>query len=67
VVSFAADEAWDAILGVKTTEAGTVAAVPSASSFVLLENEEQFIRPASPTTFLFLIRNQIVITCISLS
>jgi hypothetical protein len=26
VVSFAADEAWDALLGVKTTEAGTVAA-----------------------------------------
>jgi hypothetical protein len=23
VVSFAADEAWDALLGVKTTEAGT--------------------------------------------
>jgi hypothetical protein len=36
------------------------AAVPSASSFVLLENEEQFIRPASPTAFLFLIRNQIL-------
>jgi hypothetical protein len=33
--------------------------VPSSSSFVLLENEQQFIRPASPTTFLFLIRNQI--------
>jgi hypothetical protein len=44
VVSFAADEAWDALLGVKTAEAGTVGAVvPSASSFVLLENEEQFI------------------------
>jgi hypothetical protein len=43
------------------------AAVPSASSFVLLENEEQFIHPASPTTFLFLIRNQIFVTCISLS
>jgi hypothetical protein len=34
------------------------AAVPSASSFVLLDNEEQFIRPASPTTFLFVISNQ---------
>jgi hypothetical protein len=34
------------------------AAVPSASSFVLLENEEQFIRPASLTAFLFLIRNK---------
>jgi hypothetical protein len=44
VVSFAADEAWDALLGVKTAEAGTVGAVvPSASFFVLLENEEQFI------------------------
>jgi hypothetical protein len=26
VVSFAADEAWDALLGVKTAEAGTAAA-----------------------------------------
>jgi hypothetical protein len=61
VVSFAADEAWDALLGVKTTEAGTAGtAVPSASSFVLLENEEQFIRPASPTTFLFFIHNLIL-------
>jgi hypothetical protein len=67
VVSFAADEAWDALLGVKTVEAGTAAVVPSASPFVLLENEEQFIRPASPTTFLFLICNQIFVTCISLS
>jgi hypothetical protein len=38
------------------------AAVPSASSFVILENEEQFIRPASPTTFLFLIRSQNFVT-----
>jgi hypothetical protein len=68
VVSFATDKAWDALVGVKTAEAGTAgAAVPSASSFVLLENEEQFIRPASPTTFLFLIRSQIFVTCISLS
>jgi hypothetical protein len=42
------------------------AAVPSASSFVLLENEEQFIRPA-PMTFLFLIYSQIFVTCISSS
>jgi hypothetical protein len=52
VVSFAADEAWDALLGVKTAKAGTAgaaaAAVPSASSFVILENEEQFICLASP-------------------
>jgi hypothetical protein len=41
------------------------AAVPSASSFVLLENEEQFIRPESPTVFLFLIRYQIFVACIS--
>jgi hypothetical protein len=41
------------------------AAVPSASSFVLLENEEQFIHLASPMAFLFLIRNQIFVTCIS--
>jgi hypothetical protein len=27
VVSFAADEAWDALLGVKTAEAGTTVAV----------------------------------------
>jgi hypothetical protein len=39
------------------------AAVPSASSFILLENEEQFIRPVSPTTFPFLICNQIFVTC----
>jgi hypothetical protein len=43
------------------------AAMPTASSFVLLENEEQFIRPASPTAFLFLIRNQIFVACISSS
>jgi hypothetical protein len=69
VVSFAADEAWDAILGVKTAEAGTTVAtaVPSASSFVPLEKEEQFICPASLKTFLFLIRNQIFVTCISTS
>jgi hypothetical protein len=68
VVSFAADEAWDVLLGVKIAEAGTVAvAVPSASSFVLLDNEEQIICPASPTTFPFSIHNQNFVTCISLS
>jgi hypothetical protein len=36
------------------------AAVPFASSFVLLENEEQFIHPTSPMTFLFLISKQIL-------
>jgi hypothetical protein len=62
VVSFATAEASDSLLGVKTAEAGTAGAataVPSASSFVLLEIEEQFIRPASPTIFPFLTRNQI--------
>jgi hypothetical protein len=54
VVSFAADEAWDALLGVKTAEAGTtVAAVPSASSFVLLENEEHFTVPCRRQHFSF--------------
>jgi hypothetical protein len=57
VVSFAADKARDALLGVKAGEAGTTA---SASSSVLLENGEQFIRPALPIAFLFLIRNQIL-------
>jgi hypothetical protein len=37
MVSFAADEAWDALLGVKTAEAGMKAAVPSTSSFVLFK------------------------------
>jgi hypothetical protein len=36
------------------------AAVPFTSSCVLLENEEKFIRVASPTAFLFLICNQIL-------
>jgi hypothetical protein len=35
VVSFAADEAWDAILGVKSAEAGTAAAGYSALYFLL--------------------------------
>jgi hypothetical protein len=67
VVSFAADEAWDALMWVKTAKAGTIAAGDGAlsSSFVLLENEEQFIRLVLPTTFLFLIRNKIIVTCIS--
>jgi hypothetical protein len=37
VVSFAANEAWDALLGVKTAEAGTtVAAVGGGALFFLL-------------------------------
>jgi hypothetical protein len=35
VVSFAADEAWDALLGVKTAEAGTAAAGDGALCFLL--------------------------------
>jgi hypothetical protein len=35
MVSFAADEAWDAILGLKTAEAGTTAAGDSALCFLL--------------------------------
>jgi hypothetical protein len=53
MVSFAADEAWDALLGVKTAEAGTTAAAGSGALCFLLcsiqmtvgqfySNEEQF-------------------------
>jgi hypothetical protein len=35
VVSFAADEAWDALLGVKTAEMGTVAAASVAGGGAL--------------------------------
>jgi hypothetical protein len=35
VVSFAADEAWDALLRVRTTEAGTAAAGGGALCFLL--------------------------------
>jgi hypothetical protein len=35
VVSFATDEAWDAILGVKTAEAGTAVAGGGALCFLL--------------------------------
>jgi hypothetical protein len=36
VVSFAADETWDALLGVKTTEAGTAAAVAGSGALCFL-------------------------------
>jgi dihydrofolate reductase len=36
VVSFAADEAWDALLDVKTTEAGTTTAVVGGSALCFL-------------------------------
>jgi hypothetical protein len=55
VVSFATDEAWDALLGVKTAEAGTTGATAGGGalcfllySHLVLENEEQFICPESP-------------------
>jgi hypothetical protein len=35
VVSFASNEAWDALLGVKTAKAGTAAAASGALSFLL--------------------------------
>jgi hypothetical protein len=36
VVSFAADEAWDALLGVKTAEVGTVAAAAGGGALCFL-------------------------------
>jgi hypothetical protein len=36
VVSFAADEAWDALLGVKTAEAGTTAATAGGGALCFL-------------------------------
>jgi hypothetical protein len=36
VVSFAADEAWDALLGVKTSEAGTMAATVGGGALCFL-------------------------------
>jgi hypothetical protein len=36
VVSFAADEAWDALLGVKTAEAGTTAAEAGGGALCFL-------------------------------
>jgi hypothetical protein len=65
VVSFAANETWDALLGVKTTEAGTAgAAAGGGALYFLLCSiiEWRTIYPsrvaASPMKFLFLIRNQ---------
>jgi hypothetical protein len=72
VVSFATDEAWDALFGVKTAEVGTtvVAADGGALCFLLcFIGECRTVCPShvSPTAFLFLIRNQIFVTCISTS
>jgi hypothetical protein len=36
VVSFASDEAWDALLGVKTAEAGTAAAAAGGGALCFL-------------------------------
>jgi hypothetical protein len=36
VVSFAVDESWDALLGVKTAEAGTVAAAAGSGALCFL-------------------------------
>jgi hypothetical protein len=36
VVSFVADEAWDALLGVKTAEAGTTAAATGSGALCFL-------------------------------
>jgi hypothetical protein len=36
VFSFAADEAWDALLGVKTAEAGTAAAAAGSGALCFL-------------------------------
>jgi hypothetical protein len=36
VVSFASDEAWDALLGVKTAEAGTTAAAAGGGALYFL-------------------------------
>jgi Na+-transporting NADH:ubiquinone oxidoreductase subunit NqrF len=36
VVSFAADEAWDALLGVKTTEAGTATSAAGGGALCFL-------------------------------
>jgi hypothetical protein len=36
VVSFSTDEAWDALLGVKTAEAGTVAAAAGGGALCFL-------------------------------
>jgi hypothetical protein len=40
VVSFAAAEAWDAILAVKTAEAGTTTAGGGALYFLICSDEE---------------------------
>jgi hypothetical protein len=47
VVSFATDEAWDALLGVKTAEAGTAAAAASGGALCSLHCSTQMTVGAS--------------------
>jgi hypothetical protein len=47
VVPFAADEAWDALLGVKTVEAGTAVAVVGGGALCFLLCSIQVIVGAS--------------------
>jgi hypothetical protein len=58
VVSFAADKAWDALLGVKTTEVGTVAAGGGALCFLFCSI--QVTVGLSIVPFLLLICNQML-------
>jgi hypothetical protein len=67
MVSFAADEAWDALLGVKTAEAGMVGVATGSGALCILlcsigECRTVYLSrvAASPTTFLLLIRNEIL-------
>jgi hypothetical protein len=47
VVSFAADEAWNALLGVKTAEAGTAAAAGSGALCLLLCSIQMTVEASS--------------------
>jgi hypothetical protein len=63
VVSFAADEAWDALLGVKTAEAGTAAAAAGGGALCFLLCS---IQMKNSSHFSFYLQSNIV-TSISLS
>jgi hypothetical protein len=66
VVSFAADEAWDALLGVKTTKAGMTAAAEGGGALCFLLCSIQMTLGASSIqieeqfSFLLLICNQML-------
>jgi hypothetical protein len=47
VVSLAADQAWDALLGVKTAEAGTAAAAGGGALCFLLCSIQMTVGPSS--------------------